>query len=118
MAKFNRAICHNCHVVFVKEQEAQQFCCDICKHNYEAEITGEKKFAISDEPKKYTDITELENRYKEKIKKANERWIKGLAKKMPKGLSFAEMSKRAEWRRVFIDKDWSRYYKGQKWDKI
>lgn len=39
-------------------------------------------------------------------------------KPKPKSLSYTELNRRAEYKRVFDEKGWSHYCKGRKWDRI
>lgn len=119
LARFNRAICPQCRVVFVKETEEQKYCGYICEKHAEGRRANGMKFRSHvGEPKSYDkrNLLTLEK----KAKEANTKW---LTRKDPlirnnNPIPLKELIRRSEYKRVFDDKGWNHYLKGKKWDRI
>lgn len=53
-----------------------------------------------------------------KAKSANKNWMEGKKRGRGRAVSYDELIRRSEYKRVFSDSGWSRFNKGKGWDKI
>lgn len=133
MGNFNRRkICENCGTVFAKENDNDKYC-SICvvkaniddyeKPNKTCVNCGKEYYTWYE--RKYCRLCWKNNgevRYENVGRKAKDYNEINHRNPKPKGpkrkISFDELNRREEKRRLFDEKGLSRYYKGQKWDKI
>lgn len=141
MSRWNRCICENCRVVFVKEKEDQKFCSYLCEKRHEGEgIPGQSlaKYECQNcgrifnnyNPRRWcSDFCRKQMNKPGKVsedhksKVQNRLWIENRqihhqVQKNKHRLSYEEMERRAEIKRVFGKGAWDHYEKGRKWDRI
>lgn len=141
MAKYGRKLCSNCKVVFipqhnedkcnsciqdsVKQEVLNKHCigkecvCNNCNKNFFTGHGGFRKYC-SESCKLYQKTPGKKKEIpseQDKIKKLNEMWLNKQEDKR-KGKSLTQLIKESEYKRVFDDKGWDHYLKGNRWDNI
>lgn len=121
--------CINCKQRYELLKNFQIYCSDLCERAYEEKQENLynqnciecgkifRKTQIDSHQKICYACKEVrkKTKYYSEKKYAIEEWVK---KERKKGLSFEELNRRAEWKRVFGQNAWDHYCKGRKWDKI
>lgn len=141
MAKYGRKLCCNCKVVFIPQHDedkcnsciqdtiktdvlnthriGKECVCHNCKKSFFTGHGGFRKYC-SESCRLYETPEAFYQKkltQEEKTKRLNDKWLNKQEDKR-KGKSILQLDKEAEHKRVFNDKGWDHYLKGNKWDNI
>ena len=125
MSRLFHAKCGKCSRVFSLDSSKDSRVCDSCfQHIFEQSNREPNKICSTCNESFYTP-NNLDKcpfcstkKYSDLTKTRNTTGCKKEKKKQSRKLSYEELIRRQEYKRVFDDEGWDHYLKGRKWDKI
>lgn len=122
--------CPTCYQLFSPTKLYQMFCREECEEKANEEMAKIRvnrldahcgkcgiKFRRIDEKKPQV-ICDGCKHQSQKLIYQKKRIVEWKEKKKPAPISYEELNRREEYKRVFDEKGWSHYCKGRKWDRI
>jgi rRNA maturation endonuclease Nob1 len=99
-------MCHDCSSEWKAQETAKpNIICELCMKRFYSPNLITKCPSCAQKP--YADLDKKEKKY-DNSKPTKKR----------KGVSYEELNRRAEYKRVMDDHGWDHYLKGRKWDRI